>query len=74
MATNASSDESALLARITLDPDRCGGRPCLRGLRIRVTDVRDLLAAGLTPTEIIGELPALELDDVRAALLYASRD
>ncbi len=64
----------ALLDRITYSPAQLGGRPCLRGLRIRVSDVLDLLAAGLTPAEVVAELPDLEPDDVRAALLFAARD
>jgi uncharacterized protein (DUF433 family) len=63
---------SDLLSRITIDPEQCGGRPCIRGLRIRVTDVLDLLAGGLTPAEVVAELPDLDLDDVRACLAYAS--
>ena len=61
------------LSRITLDPEQCGGRPCIRGHRIRVSDVLDLLAAGLTPEQIVGELPTLELEDIPACLQYASR-
>lgn len=63
----------ALLARITTAPDLCGGRPCIRGLRIRVVDIIDLLAAGLSPAQVVAELPDLEPDDVRAALVYAAR-
>ena len=63
----------ALLARITVDPDRCGGRPCVRGMRIRVTDVLDLLAGGLSRDEVLGELPDLEPEDVEACLRFASR-
>jgi uncharacterized protein (DUF433 family) len=59
--------------RITIDPQQCGGRPCVRGMRIRVSDVLDLLANGLTPEQLLEELPDLELDDVRACLSYASR-
>lgn len=66
-------DQSDLLARITLDPEQCGGRPCIRGMRIRVTDVLDLLASGLTPEGVVAELPLLTVDDVRAAIAYASR-
>jgi uncharacterized protein (DUF433 family) len=62
-----------LTDRITVNPKQCGGRPCIRGMRIRVVDVLDLLAAGLTPAEVIAELPDLELDDVLACLRYASR-
>ena len=62
-----------LLQRITSEPGKFGGRPCIRGLRIRVVDVLDLLAAGLSHAEIVSELPDLELDDVKAALAFASR-
>ena len=62
-----------LLQRITVNPARCGGRPCIRGMRIRVTDVLDLLAAGLTSAEILDEMPDLEADDIRASVAYASR-
>jgi uncharacterized protein (DUF433 family) len=60
-----------LLKRITFNPKQCGGRPYTRGMRIRVTDVLDLLAAGLTPMEIVEELPALEIEDVTASILYS---
>ena len=59
--------------RITINQDQCGGRPCIRGLRIRVIDVLDLLAAGLTQDEILDELPDLEKDDILASLKYASQ-
>ena len=59
--------------RITVDPEQCGGRPCIRGLRIRVVDVLELLAAGLSPEQVITELPDMEPADVIAALRYASR-
>lgn len=62
-----------LMDRITVDPEQCGGRPCVRGMRIRVSDVLDLLANGLSPEEIIREMPDLELEDVRASLRFASR-
>jgi uncharacterized protein (DUF433 family) len=62
-----------LMERITVNPDQCGGRPCIRGMRIRVIDVLDLLAAGLTPAQVIDELPDLQLDDVTASLRFASR-
>jgi uncharacterized protein (DUF433 family) len=64
---------SNLLERITVNSKQCGGRPCIRGMRIRVSDVLDLFAAGLNSGEILEELPDLEMDDLRAALLYASR-
>lgn len=57
--------------RITINPDQCGGRPCIRGMRIRVVDVLDLLAAGLSRDQILEELPDLEPEDVEAAILYA---
>jgi uncharacterized protein (DUF433 family) len=59
--------------RITTDPEQCGGRPCIRGMRIRVTDVLDLLANALTPQQVLQELPDLELEDIQACLQYASR-
>ena len=64
---------AALADRITVDPDQCGGRPCVRGLRIRVTDVLDLLAAGLSPSQVLEELPDLEIEDIAACLRFASR-
>lgn len=66
-------DVNTLLARITIRPDQCGGRPCIRGMRIRVADVIDLLANGLTIDQILVELPDLEADDVRASLHYVRR-
>ena len=62
-----------LMDRITVDPGQCGGRPCIRGMRIRVSDVLDLLANGLSPEEIVAEMPDLEVEDVYAALRFASR-
>jgi len=62
-----------LLERITINPEQCGGRPCIRGMRIRVIDVLDLFAADLSAEQILDELPDLERDDLKAALLYASR-
>ena len=59
--------------RITVDPAQCGGRPCLRGLRIRVRDVLDLLAAGADRAEILADHPMLEDADITAALEYAAR-
>lgn len=59
--------------RITINPEQCGGRPCIRGMRIRVIDVLDLFSAGLTAEQILEEMPDLEMDDIKAALAYASR-
>lgn len=62
-----------LLDRITIDAEQCGGRPCIRGMRIRVIDVLDLLASGLTAEQVLEELPDLVLEDIHAALRYASQ-
>lgn len=62
-----------VFGRITVDPNQCGGRPCIRGMRIRVTDILDLLASGLTAQQVLEELPDLELADIEAALRFASR-
>jgi len=62
-----------LLQRITVNPKQCGGRPCIRGMRIRVSDVLDLFASGLSAEKILDDLPDLEPDDVKACLLYARR-
>ncbi|MGH7577911.1 MAG: DUF433 domain-containing protein [Longimicrobiales bacterium] len=62
-----------LMDRVTVNPKQCGGRPCVRGMRIRVTDVLDLLASGLTRQQVLEELPDLEPEDVEACLRFASR-
>ena len=59
--------------RITTNPNQCGGRPCIRGMRIRVKDVLDMLADGATPEEILADFPDLEAEDIRASIAYASR-
>ena len=59
--------------RITIDPEVCGGRPCVRGLRIRVKDILDMLAGGATRQEILDDYPYLEDEDITAALQYACR-
>ena len=64
---------NSLLNRITLDPQQCGGRPCIRGMRIRVSDVLQLLAAGESPEQILADYPYLEADDIAAVLQYAAR-
>ncbi|MFW5723808.1 MAG: DUF433 domain-containing protein [Halochromatium sp.] len=61
------------LHRITIDPELCGGRPCIRGLRIRVKDVLDLLAAGASREEVLEDYPYLEPEDIVAVLQYAAR-
>lgn len=62
-----------LSERITVNYEQCGGRPCVRGMRIRVSDVIDLLANGLTAAQVVEELPDLELEDIYACLRYVSR-
>jgi uncharacterized protein (DUF433 family) len=64
---------SNLLNRITVNPEVCGGRPCIRGLRVRVKDVLEMLAGGATRAEILEDYPYLENDDITAALEFASR-
>jgi uncharacterized protein (DUF433 family) len=64
---------SELLQRVTINSEQCGGRPCIRGMRIRVSDVLDLFAAGISTQEILEDFPDLEADDLKAALLYTSR-
>ena len=61
------------LHRVTVNPEQCAGRPCLRGLRVRVADVLDLLAAGASQEEILADYPFLEPGDIAAALEYAAR-
>jgi uncharacterized protein (DUF433 family) len=61
------------LHRITVNPEQCGGRPCIRGLRVRVKDVLELLAAGASREEILVDYPYLEAGDITAALEYAAR-
>jgi uncharacterized protein (DUF433 family) len=59
--------------RITDNPKQCGGRPCIRGMRIRVSDVLDLFSANLTADQILEEIPDLKREDLQAVLQYASR-
>jgi uncharacterized protein (DUF433 family) len=61
-----------LYARITLEPGKRGGRPCIRGLRITVYDVLSYLAAGMSEEQILADFPSLELDDIRACLAFAA--
>ncbi|HEX8209300.1 MAG TPA: DUF433 domain-containing protein [Longimicrobium sp.] len=64
---------SNLMERITVNPRQCGGRPCVRGMRIRVTDVLDLLASGQTREQVLEDMPDLEPEDIEACLRFASR-
>ena len=59
--------------RITFNPEQCGGRPCIRGMRIRVKDILEMLAGGATEAEILESYPYLEREDIQAALEYAAR-
>ncbi len=61
------------LHRITFDPNICAGRPTIRGLRIRVKDVLELMAAGASHDEVLEDYPLLQVEDIRAVLEYAAR-
>ena len=61
-----AEDMQNLMERITVNPRQCGGRPCVRGMRIRVSDVLDLFASGLDASQILAEMPDLEADDLKA--------
>ena len=61
-----------MMDRITINPAVCGGRPCIRGLRIRVTDVLDLLASDVPREEILEDFPYLEAEDITACLQFAA--
>ena len=67
--------ERRLLKRIWIDPERCGGRPCIRGHRIPVELLLDFLSSGVSPTELCGPnfYPSITLDDVWAAIVFANR-
>lgn len=66
------TDSCLVNDRITFNPDQCGGRPCIRGLRIRVKDILDLLAARVPEEEILEDYPYLEPEDIAACLDYAA--
>lgn len=67
------ANESKLLARITFDPAQCGGQPCIRGMRIRVQDILEMLAHEVPAAEILRDFPDLESEDIQASLLFAAR-
>jgi uncharacterized protein (DUF433 family) len=73
LASNPEGELDSLLSRITFDPDKCGGRPCVRHMRIRVTDVLEMLAGGAPAEEILEDYPYLEPEDLRACLAFAAR-
>ena len=60
------------LKRITIDEGKCGGRPCIRGMRIRVTDILELLGAGASFDEVLKDYPYLEREDILTAIEYAA--
>jgi len=62
-----------LLDRITVEPGKRGGKPCIRRMRIAVSDILELLAGGMTPEEILADYEELEPEDIRASLIYAAR-
>ena len=67
------NDKTELLKRITIEEGKCGGRPCIRGKRMRVVDVLELLSAGATVEEILEDYPSLAREDILAAIEYAAR-
>jgi uncharacterized protein (DUF433 family) len=66
--------KTELLRRITVEPGKCGGRPCIRGMRIRVVDVLELLSSGADSAEILSDFPDLEHEDILACLTFAEQD
>lgn len=71
--TARKTDDAIILARISSDPEICGGRPCIKGTRMRVSDLVDMIAAGATREEILKDYPYILDDDIIAALNYAAR-
>ncbi len=69
---NQANFQANFMDRITYNPNQCGGRPCIRGMRIRVNDVLEMLAGGATEQEILQDYPDLEAEDIRASLEYAA--
>ena len=61
------------MSRITFNVNQCGGHPCIRGMRIRVVDVLDMMAEGVAADEILADFPDLQLEDIHACLAYAAR-
>ena len=64
---------ASLLSRITIDPGKCGGKPCIRGMRIRVSDILEMLGDGVSIEEVLADFPDLERDDILASLQFAAR-
>ena len=67
------TNKQELLTRITYNPFQCGGKPCIRGMRIRVSDILEMLALNVDSSEILADFPDLELEDIQASLLLASQ-
>lgn len=61
------------MERITINPAQCGGRPCIRGMRIRVKDILDMLAEGASPEQILRDFPDLQPEDIQASIAYAAK-
>jgi uncharacterized protein (DUF433 family) len=68
-----TDQELQLLSRITSDPAKCGGQACIRGMRIRVVDVPEMLAHKVSEAQILIDFPDLEAEDIQASLLFAAR-
>ncbi|MBD2292059.1 DUF433 domain-containing protein [Anabaena sphaerica FACHB-251] len=62
-----------MLRKITQIPGQCGGRPCIRGMRIRVSDILEMLAENVSINEILEDFPDLEIEDIQACLIFAAR-
>lgn len=62
-----------LLNRITMEPGKCGGKPCIRGMRIRVSDILEMLGEGVSMEKILADFPDLEREDIFASLQFAAR-
>ena len=65
-------NDRSLISRITIRPEQCHGQPCIRGMRIRVSDILEMLAAGVSEQEILNDFPDIELDDIRACYAYSA--
>ena len=65
--------DAGLLDRITIEPGKCGGRPCIRGMRIRVNDILEMLGEGVSMEEMLADFPDLEREDILASLQFAAR-
>lgn len=67
-------DAASLLNRVTIEPGKCAGKPCIRGMRFPVSDLLEMLGNGMTQEQIIGDHPDIQPEDILAALLYAARN